>query len=134
MSIDAAGRVIPAARVAAGVYLGFAGLQVALAGGAPLGEHVWGGSQDAVLSGRMRVASVGAATALVAMAAIVTARARPGASTERRWLGPATWAIAGYMALNTAGNVVSTSRVERFVFTPLTAVAGLATAAVARRS
>jgi len=29
--------------------LGFAGLQVALAAGAPLGEHVWGGTQERVL-------------------------------------------------------------------------------------
>lgn len=31
---------------ACGMLLGFAGLQVALAAGAPLGEHVWGGTLD----------------------------------------------------------------------------------------
>lgn len=43
----------PAARAAAigasAVLLGFAGLQVALACGAPLGEHVWGGTQERML-------------------------------------------------------------------------------------
>ncbi len=29
---------------ACGILLGFAGLQVALAAGAPLGEHVWSGT------------------------------------------------------------------------------------------
>ena len=38
-----------AAAGAAGICLAFAGMQVALAAGAPLGEHVWGGGQERVL-------------------------------------------------------------------------------------
>ncbi len=39
---------------AGGILLGFTGLQVAFAAGAPLGEHLWGGSQDRVLPTGMR--------------------------------------------------------------------------------
>lgn len=48
----------PGARAALGVAAictSFAGLQIALAPGAPLGEHVWGGSQPRVLPGGMRI-------------------------------------------------------------------------------
>lgn len=125
--------VTPAALGAAGVYLAFAGLQVALAAGAPLGEHVWGGTQDRVLSTRMRVVAGGSAVALTAMAVVVTRRAgligRPAP-----WLGPATWTISGYMALNTVGNLASTSSVERNLFAPATAVAAGLTAVVAHEA
>jgi hypothetical protein len=117
----------------AAICTSFAALQVALAAGAPLGGHVWGGSQPHVLPAGMRVVSVGAAAVLVGMATVVTRRAgvigRPAG-----WLTPATWSIAGYFALNTVGNLASTSDVERFVFAPATAVAAALTAVVARRS
>ncbi len=117
---------------AGGILLGFAGLQVALAAGAPLGEHVWGGTQDRVLPTGMRAVAGAAAIALTAAAAIVVRRAgligRPA-----RWLSPATWAISGYLALNTVGNLASTSGVERWAFGPATAVASALTAFVALR-
>ena len=110
-----------------GVCLAFAGLQVALAAGAPLGEHVWGGTQERVLPTGMRVAAATAAIALPAMAAVVARRAglvgRPA-----RWLTPATWLIAGFLALNTVGNLASSSPVERFAFAPVTAAAAALTA------
>ena len=116
-----------------GILLGFAGLQVALAAGAPLGEHVWGGTQDRVLPIGMRAVAGAAAIALTAAAATVARRAgligRPA-----RWLSPATWAISGYLALNTVGNLASSSGVERWAFGPATAVAACLTAVVARRS
>lgn len=127
----------PVVRVAAagagGILLAFAGLQVALAAGAPLGEHVWGGTQDPQLPAGMRVVSGGAAVALVGAAWVV---GRRGGTVERpaRWLGPATWGIAAYLALNTVGNVSSTSNVERYVFGPATAVASALTAFVAHRT
>ncbi len=70
---------------------------------------------------------------LVGMATVVARRAglirRPA-----RWLTAATWTIAGYFALNTVGNLASTSGVERYVFGPATAVATLLTAVVVRSS
>ena len=125
----------PAASVAAlgasAILLGFAGLQIALAAGAPLGEHVWGGTQERVLPTGMRVAAGGAAIALTAAAGVVTRRAtgRPA-----RWLSAATWAVAGYLALNTVGNLASPSDIERWLFGPATAIASALTAVVALRA
>ncbi len=125
------GRAV-AALGAAGVCVAFAGVQVAVAAGAPLGEHVWGGTQERVLPTGMRIASAGAAVTLTTMAWVVLRRAglvgRPAP-----WLAPATWTIAGFLALNTVGNVASGSAVERFLFAPATAVAAGLTAIVARR-
>lgn len=127
----AVGGVRAAARGAAAIYLGFAGMQVALAAGAPLGEHVWGGGQDRVLPTGMRLVAGGAALLLAGMAYVVVRRSGP-ARRQARWLTAATWGVAGYMALNTLGNLASTSNVERFVFGPATAVAAVLTAIVAR--
>ncbi|MEZ5231034.1 MAG: hypothetical protein R2710_31450 [Acidimicrobiales bacterium] len=125
--------VTRAAAGAAGIFVAFAGVQGALAAGAPLGAHVWGGTQDRVLPPEMRIAAAGAAVTLMAMAGVVVRRAgivgRPA-----RWLGPATWGIAGYLALNTLGNFASASAVERIAFTPLTAVASALTGFVAYRT
>lgn len=123
--------VTAAALGAAGVCVAFAGIQVALAAGAPLGEHVWGGTQDRVLPTGMRVVAGGSAVALTTMATIVLRRAGL-VGQPARWLSPATWTIAGFLALNTVGNLASTSRVERFGFAPATAVAAGLTAIVAR--
>ena len=125
--------VTRAAVGAAGVCVAFAGVQVALAAGAPLGEHVWGGTRDRVLPTDMRFVAGGSAIALTAMATIVLRRAgligRPA-----RWLSPATWTIAGFLAVNTIGNLASTSTVERLVFAPATAFAAGLTAIVAYRT
>ena len=126
--------VVTAAAVGgAGVCVAVAGMQVALAAGAPLGEHVWGGTQDRVLSDGMRVVAAGSAGLLTAMAAIVLRRAgligRPA-----RWTGTATWTIAGFLAVNTVGNLASSSNVERCAFAPATAVAAGLTAIVAHRT
>ena len=118
---------------AGGILLGFAGLQVALAAGAPLGEHVWGGTQERVLPTGMRAVAGGAAIALTVAAATV---AGGGGLIGRpaRWVSPATWAISGYLALNTVGNLASSSGVERWAFGPATAVASALTAFVALRT
>ena len=83
-----------------------------LAAGAPLGKHVRGGTQERVLPAEMRVVAGGAAIALTAAAGVVTRRAGLTARPAR-WLSPATWGVAGYLALNTVGNFASSSDVER---------------------
>ena len=118
---------------ASAILLGFAGFQVALAAGAPLGEHVWGGSQERVLPTGMRAAAGGAAIALTAAAGVVARRASL-ADRPAGWLPPATWAIAGYLALNTVGNLASSSEVERWLFGPATAIASTLTVIVALRT
>lgn len=124
--------VTAAALGAAGVCVAFAGGQVALAAGAPFGEHVWGGTQDRVLPTSMRVVAGGSAVALTTMATIILRRAGL-VGQPAGWLTPATWTIAGYFALNTVGNLASTSSIERWVFGPATAGAAVLTTVVARR-
>ncbi|MGB0112392.1 MAG: hypothetical protein WBP59_04155, partial [Ilumatobacteraceae bacterium] len=121
---------------AGGILLGFAGLQIALAAGAPLGEHVWGGTQERVLPTEMRAVAGGAAIALTAAAGVVARRGGlvGGAERPARWLSFATWGIASYLALNTVGNLASTSDVERWAFGPATATASALTAFVALRT
>jgi hypothetical protein len=125
-----------AAPVATGILGGFATMQVALAAGAPLARHVWGGRfEDPVLEPGMRLVSAGAAGVLVGMATVVAAR---GGLLDRspvpaRLLPGATGAVAGYMALNTVGNLASESPVERWAFSPATATVAVAAAIVARR-
>ena len=125
---------VEAAALGAGtILLGFAGLQIALAAGAPLGEHVWGGTQERVLPTSMRAVAGGAAIALGAATTIV-ARQAGLVGRPARWLSPATWGIAGYLALNTVGNVASSSGVERWAFGPATASASALTSFVAVRT
>jgi hypothetical protein len=116
--------VTTAALVAASLFLGMAAFQVTLALGAPLGEHVLGGRIVGRLPVRLRVASALAAVILAGAAVVVVARSGsigwpPEAASL---LGPACWVIAGYMALNTLGNLKSKSRLERTVFASLTAI------------
>ena len=124
---------VRAAALGAGaILLGFAGLQIALAAGAPLGEHVWGGTQERVLPTGMRAIAGGAAIALGAATTIVARQA--GLGRPARWISPTTWGIAAYLALNTVGNLASSSGVERWAFGPATAIASALTSFVAVRT
>ena len=114
-----------AAAVAAAVlFLGMAAFQLALALGAPFGAHVLGGRNAGTLPSRLRAISAIAAAILVSAAFIVLARATViGWPADTAGLvAAACWVIAGYMALNTLGNLRSTSRIERSVFATMTAV------------
>ena len=126
--------VATAAVTAAALLTGFAALQFALAGGAPVGEHVWGGrSTTAVLSPTLRIVSALAAAVLIWMAGVILARADLVAinPVPPRWLARTVWIIAGYMTLNTLGNLASTSTVEQLVFGPVTATIAATAAVVA---
>lgn len=130
---DAGPRI--AALTAAGMYGTWAALQLSLAAGAPLGQHVWGGNQEATLSPGMRIASGGAALVLIWMLSVVLARAdlagiKPVPTGRLRGF---TWAIAGYLALNTIGNLASQSTIEQRIFAPMTALMAALTAVVAHR-
>jgi hypothetical protein len=124
---------IPAAVLAAILFLGMAAFQVSLALGAPLGAHVLGGRHPGALPNRLRAFSAIAAVVLVGGAAVILARA--GAIG---WpvgaiglLAPAAWAIAAFLVLNTLGNLASKSRIERTVFAATTAALAALSAYVA---
>ncbi len=115
---------ILAAGVATILFLAMAGFQAAMALGAPLGAYVLGGRNVGTLPARLRVASGIAAGILVVMAGVVLARAGvvgwPSAAAGL--VAPATWILAGYLALNTIANLASKSRIERTAFAATTAV------------
>ena len=123
-----------AAAIAASVlFLGMGAFQVALALGAPLGSYVLGGRIAGTLPTRLRVFSAIAAVILAGAAIVVLARAGviPWPAEVAGLLPPAVWIIAGYMVLNTLGNVASKSRLERTVFAAVTATLAILSAYVA---
>ena len=130
-------RVLTASGITAAIaYAGFAAVQAALALGAPFGDRVWGGTLTEVLPTGWRIASGIAAGVLVAMTLVVLATARVVRTfpIAPRHLTRATWVIAGFMALNTLGNLASGNGFEQQVFGPMTALMALLTAVVAYRS
>jgi hypothetical protein len=124
---------IPAAVLAAVLFLGMAAFQASLALGAPLGAHILGGRQPGVLPNRLRAFSAIAAAVLVGGALVILARAGaigwPAGATGL--LVPAAWAIAAFLVLNTLGNLASKSRLERTVFAATTAALAVLSAYVA---
>ena len=125
-----------AAVLAAGLLAVMAVVQAALALGAPWGAHVYGGrvaTTDGRLPSAYRGMSAVAVVVLAFAAWLILARAGvvgdgPLPAAVVQW---GVWIVAGYLALNTLGNVASTSPVERWGFGALTLVAGVLTVIVA---
>jgi hypothetical protein len=124
---------IPAAVLAAVLFLAMAAFQASLALGVPLGAHVIGGRYPGALPNRVRTFSAIAAAILVGGALVILARA--GAIG---WpigmaglLVPASLAIAAFLVLNTLGNLASKSRLERTLFAATTAALAALSAFVA---
>lgn len=115
---------VVAAVVATGLFAAMAAFQATLAAGAPLGAHVLGGRHSGALPPRLRAFSGIAAILLVAFAGVILARAGvigwPIGLAEL--LAPALWVIAGFLVLNTLGNLTSKSRFERTALAATTAV------------
>ena len=122
-----------AAVAAAALFGVMAAFQAALAFGAPFGAHVLGGRYPDRLPGRLRVFSGIAAVILVGAALVVLAQGGIIGWPEglAGVLVPATWLIAGFMVLNTLGNLASRSRTERTVLAATTAVLAVLSVIVA---
>ncbi len=104
---------------AAGFFL-LAAFQVALAFGAPWGRAAWGGANERLPTG-LRIASIIAALFWTAAAVAMLARAGHEViplPTIGTWL---PWALFGLLALGTLMNLVSRSRLERLIQTPVAA-------------
>jgi hypothetical protein len=111
------------AAVAAAVgFFAIAAFQVALALGAPLGRAAWGGAHVR-LPARLRIASAFAIVFWVLAALIVLGRAglqvSPLPFEFVRW---ATWTLVGVSALGALVNFASSSRWERYLWGPFSAV------------
>ena len=104
--------------------------QIALAAGAPFGHFAWGG-QHRVLPIRQRVGSV----ASVAIYSVIAAVALDRAGQIDIVLEPISrvgmWVVFGFFTLSIVGNLMSRSRVERFVMVPATALLGATSLVVA---
>lgn len=125
-----------AAIVAAGLLSAFAALQLALAAGAPWGGLAWGGAETGQLGGGLRAASGVSAVVLVWMATVLLTRGGVIGGTKivpSRHLTLATWAIAGFMALNTLGNLASGNPFEQLVAAPTTGIVAVLAVFLARR-
>jgi hypothetical protein len=95
---------------------------LALAAGVPWGVAAWGGTHR-ILPPKLRAGSVAAAAILVFAGVIILARAGVVAlGAHSMFVRAASWALAAYFALNTLGNLSSSSRLERVVMTPVAAV------------
>ncbi len=90
--------------------------QIALALGAPLGRMAWGGQQDGVLPGRLRIASGVAAVVIypLIIVAILGSADLTDAEFLRESGGWVMWALAGLFTLGAVANLVSRSTAERF--------------------
>ncbi len=123
-----------AAVLVGGILLQFvAGFQVALAFGAPWGEHAYGGratTTDGRLSPGYRVMSAVAVPILLFAAWIVLARADLVSGGDD-WVNVAIWFVFGYLVLNTVANFASSSKVERYLLGTVTAVCAVGTLIVA---
>ena len=109
---------ILASRVAVVVFWIMAAIQVAIAVGVLPVTIVWGGSQqERTLANSL--ASVVAAAILVGMALVIHQRASMTARPSKG-VRIGSWMIAAYMVLNTLGNLLSTSLVERYIFGTMT--------------
>jgi hypothetical protein len=115
---------VVAALVATGLFAAMAAFQATLAAGAPLGAHVLGGRHSGALPPRLRAFSGIAAVLLLGFAMVMLARAGVigWPAGIARFLIPASWVIAGFLVLNTLGNLASKSRFERTVLAATTAV------------
>lgn len=122
-----------AAILGALLLIAVAWFQIALVAGAPWGRHAYGGRadvHDGRLTDRYRIMSAAAVPLLVAGAWIVLAKAGV-VTTDRTWPDWAVWVVFGYLALNTAANLASRSKIERFAMGSVTATAAVATLLVA---
>lgn len=125
------------AAIGAALLLAFVGaFQFRLASGAPFGDMAYGGrapTANGVLTLPFRLLSAVSVPILFFAAWLLlgVAGVLDTGSLSDRFLRAAVWVIAGYLALNTLGNLVSTSRQERMVFGPMSATATALTLVVA---
>ena len=117
-----AGTARVAAALAAVGFVLVAFFQFALALGAPWGKAAWGGAHERLPKG-LRLASSFAVVFWLVAALVVLSRAgyewSPMPFTVARW---GTWVLLGMLVLGMLMNLVSRSRLERLIQTPIAAV------------
>ena len=127
--------VILASRVAVAVFLVMAVVQLAITVGILPVTIVCGASQHG-RTWQTNVASIVAAMILLGMAWIIHERAEATTTVTMpsTSLRVASWVVVLYMILNTLGNSLSTSAVERYVFGAMTEILAICSVIVASSS
>jgi hypothetical protein len=119
------------AAIAATIVLaGLAMFQAALAAGAPLGRFAWGGQRDKPPAA-FRIASAATIPLYGLMAIVLLDRAGVTSVLPGDAARIGAWVIFAYMIVGTVTNLISRSRSERFVMTPVAAVLAILSAIVA---
>jgi hypothetical protein len=120
-----------AGTVATAAFLLAICLQLLLALGVLPVTLAWGGTES-VLTTPLRLANVAAAVILGVSATVIRRRAGLSAGTHpSRRITILAWVLTIFLALNTLGNVASSSSGERILFGPLSLVLALACLLVA---
>lgn len=128
---------MPVTRIAALLYTtvsaGVAAFQIALAAGAPWGAYAMSGAFPGQFPPAMRVAALVQAALIVAMAAVVLARA--GLTLSRwsrvaRWL---VWVVVAFATVSFVLNLIMPSAGERAIWAPVAFLLLLSSAVVAIR-
>lgn len=126
---------MPVTRIAALLYTtvsaGVAAFQIALAAGAPWGAYAMSGAFPGQFPPPMRVAALVQAALIVAMAAVVLARA--GLTLSRwsrvaRWL---VWVVVAFATVSFILNLITPSAGERAIWAPVAFLLLLSSAVVA---
>ena len=100
------------------ISLAVIAFQLALAGGAPWGEYAMGGAFPGQFPPALRVGALVQAVLLLAMAAVVLARAGvilPGWLRASRWL---IWLVVAFAALSLVLNLITPSAGELAIWAP----------------
>jgi hypothetical protein len=101
------------------ISLAVIAFQIALAAGAPWGAFAMGGAFPGQFPPALRIAALIQAALLLAMAAVVLARAGvilPGWSRVSRWL---IWFVVAFAALSLVLNLITPSTGERAIWAPV---------------
>lgn len=105
--------------------------QLALAAGAPWGAYALGGTVQGRFPPPLRIAALVQAALIVAMAAVVLARAGlvlAGWSQVSRWL---VWVVVAFAAVSLILNLITPSARERAIWAPAAALLLTSSAVVA---
>ncbi len=112
------------------LLFGFGPFQLALAAGAPLGHFAWGG-QHRVLPPRLRTGSAVSAALYAAFAVLVLDRVGIISVLPHQVAKIGMWVLAALLALGALPNLMSRSKPERYLMTPLALVMSLLSVVVA---
>lgn len=108
------------------VFVAVSGLlvvfQLALAFGAPWGRFAWGGQHPGVLPVGYRIASAFSVLVYAFLATVIFDRAAVIVLYPEGFSPVAAWVVFAFLALGVLLNLISRSKPERFLMTPVALV------------